>query len=418
MSAPPTTDDLDVAAIKADFPLLQREVKGQPIRFLDSAASSQKPQVVIDAMSTYYETINANVHRGVYEIAEAATNALEASRLRIGRFIGAPKPATEVLFTKNATESLNLVAQSWGRANLGPGDAVLLTQLEHHANIVPWFQLQAEKGFEIRWLPLTADAQLDTSDLDRLLDGVKLVGLTAMSNVTGTITPVAELTARAHAAGALVCLDACQYVPHLATDVAALGVDFAAFSGHKMLGPTGVGVLWGREELLEAMPPFLGGGGMILDVRDDGFLPAALPAKFEAGTPPIAEIIGLHAAVDYLDGLGMDRVRRHEVALTAYAFRTLTERLGEQLTIHGPSEPATRGGVLSLAIDGVHPHDLSQVLDEHAVCVRPGHHCAKPLMRVLGVGATARASFYVYNDTDDVDALADALAAAADFFSF
>ncbi|MCB0963434.1 MAG: aminotransferase class V-fold PLP-dependent enzyme, partial [Acidimicrobiales bacterium] len=265
MSAPPTTDDLDVAAIKADFPLLQREVKGQPIRFLDSAASSQKPQVVIDAMSTYYETINANVHRGVYEIAEAATNALEASRLRIGRFIGAPKPATEVLFTKNATESLNLVAQSWGRANLGPGDAVLLTQLEHHANIVPWFQLQAEKGFEIRWLPLTADAQLDTSDLDRLLDGVKLVGLTAMSNVTGTITPVAELTARAHAAGALVCLDACQYVPHLATDVAALGVDFAAFSGHKMLGPTGVGVLWGREELLEAMPPFLGGGGMILD---------------------------------------------------------------------------------------------------------------------------------------------------------
>ena len=412
------TEPFDVQKVKADFPLLQREVKGRPIVFLDSAASSQKPQAVIDAMSTYYETINANVHRGVYEIAEAATNALEAARTKVGRFVGAPKPATEVLFTKNATESLNLVAQSWGRANLGPGDAVLLTQLEHHANIVPWFQLQAEKGFEIRWLPLTADAQLDTSDLDRLLDGVKLVGLTAMSNVTGTITPVAELTARAHAAGALVCLDACQYVPHLATDVAALGVDFAAFSGHKMLGPTGVGVLWGREELLEAMPPFLGGGGMILDVRDDGFLPAALPAKFEAGTPPIAEIIGLHAAVDYLDGLGMDRVRRHEVALTAYAFRTLTERLGEQLTIHGPSEPASRGGVLSLAIEGVHPHDLSQVLDEHAVCVRPGHHCAKPLMRVLGVGATARASFYVYNDTDDVDALADALAAAADFFSF
>ncbi|MCB0971763.1 MAG: cysteine desulfurase, partial [Acidimicrobiales bacterium] len=346
------------------------------------------------------------------------TNALEASRLRVGRFIGAPNPATEVLFTKNATESLNLVAQSWGRANLGPGDAVLLTQLEHHANIVPWFQLQAEKGFEIRWLPLTDDAQLDTTDLDRLLDGVRLVGLTAMSNVTGTITPVAELTAKAHAAGALVCLDACQYVPHLATDVAELGVDFAAFSGHKMLGPTGIGVLWGREALLEAMPTFLGGGGMILDVRDDGFIPAALPAKFEAGTPPIAEIIGLHAAIDYLDGLGMDLVREHEVRLTAYAFRTLTERLGDQLTIHGPSEPATRGGVLSLALEGIHPHDLSQVLDEHAVCVRPGHHCAKPLMRVLGVGATARASFYVYNDTDDVDALADALAAAADFFSF
>ena len=413
-----TATDLDVATIKADFPLLQREVKGRPIRFLDSAASSQKPQVVIDAMSTYYETINANVHRGVYEIAEAATNALEASRLRVGRFIGAPNPATEVLFTKNATESLNLVAQSWGRANLGPGDAVLLTQLEHHANIVPWFQLQAEKGFEIRWLPLTDDAQLDTTDLDRLLDGVRLVGLTAMSNVTGTITPVAELTAKAHAAGALVCLDACQYVPHLATDVAELGVDFAAFSGHKMLGPTGIGVLWGREALLEAMPTFLGGGGMILDVRDDGFIPAALPAKFEAGTPPIAEIIGLHAAIDYLDGLGMDLVREHEVRLTAYAFRTLTERLGDQLTIHGPSEPATRGGVLSLALEGIHPHDLSQVLDEHAVCVRPGHHCAKPLMRVLGVGATARASFYVYNDTDDVDALADALGEAASFFTF
>ena len=412
------TEPFDVQKVKADFPLLQREVKGRPIVFLDSAASSQKPQAVIDAMSTYYETINANVHRGVYEIAEAATNALEAARTKVGRFVGAPKPATEVLFTKNATESLNLVAQSWGRANLGPGDAVLLTQLEHHANIVPWFQLQAEKGFEIRWLPLTDDAQLDTTDLDRLLDGVRLVGLTAMSNVTGTITPVTELTAKAHAAGALVCLDACQYVPHLATDVAELGVDFAAFSGHKMLGPTGIGVLWGREALLEAMPTFLGGGGMILDVRDDGFIPAALPAKFEAGTPPIAEIIGLHAAIDYLDGLGMDLVREHEVRLTAYAFRTLTERLGDQLTIHGPSEPATRGGVLSLALEGIHPHDLSQVLDEHAVCVRPGHHCAKPLMRVLGVGATARASFYVYNDTDDVDALADALAAAADFFSF
>jgi cysteine desulfurase/selenocysteine lyase len=374
--------------------------------------------VVIDAMSTYYETINANVHRGVYEIAEAATNALEAARIKVGRFIGAPKPATEVLFSKNATESLNLVAQSWGRANLGPGDAVLLTQLEHHANIVPWFQLQAEKGFEIRWVPLTPDAQLDLTDFDRLIDGVKLFGLTAMGNVTGTLTPVPELTARAHAAGALVCLDACQHVPHLATDVVELGADFVAFSGHKMLGPTGIGVLWGREELLEAMPTFLGGGGMILDVRLDGFVPAALPAKFEAGTPPIAEIIGLGTAVDYLEGLGMEAVREHEVTLTAYALRTLHERFGDALTIHGPAEPAARGGVLSMAMDGIHPHDLAQVLDEHAVCVRPGHHCAKPLMRALGVGATARASFYVYNDTDDVDALADALADAQHFFSF
>ena len=412
------TEPFDVAEVKADFPILQQEVKGRPIVFLDSAASSQKPRAVIDAMSEYYETINANVHRGVYEIAEKATNALEAARLRIGRFIGAPKPETEVLFTKNATEALNLVAQSWGRANLGPGDAVLLTQLEHHANIVPWFQLAAEKGFEVRWIPLTADAQLDLSEIDTLLDGVKLLGLTAMSNVAGTITPIAELTAKAHAAGALVCLDACQYVPHLPTRLDELGVDFAAFSGHKMLGPTGVGVLWGREELLEAMPPWLGGGGMILNVTLDGFLPAALPAKFEAGTPPIAEIIGLAAAVDYLDALGMEAVREHEVSITAYAMRTLTERFGDTLTIHGPAEPAMRGGVLSLALDGVHPHDLSQVLDEHAVCVRPGHHCAKPLMQVLGVGATARASFYVYNDDADVDALADALADAASFFSF
>jgi cysteine desulfurase/selenocysteine lyase len=408
----------DAQKVRADFPLLQRESKGRRLVFLDSAASSQKPQVVIDAMSTYYETINANVHRGVYEIAEASTNALEAGRIRVGRFIGAPNPATEVLFSKNATESLNLVVQSWGRANLGPGDAVLLTQLEHHANIVPWFQLQAEKGFEIRWVPLTPDAQLDLTDLDRLLDGVKMFSFTAMSNVAGTIPPIQELTRRAHEAGALVCLDACQYVPHVPIDVAELGVDFAAFSGHKMLGPLGIGVLWGREELLDAMPPFLGGGGMILDVRLDGFLAADLPAKFEAGTPPVAEVVGLHAAIDYLDDLGMEAVREHEVTLTAYAMRTLHERLGDQLTIHGPAEPATRGGVLSLALEGIHPHDLSQVLDEHAVCVRPGHHCAKPLMRVLGVGATARASLYVYNDTDDVDALAEALADAASFFSF
>ena len=412
--APATFDPLKV---RADFPILSRTSHDRRIVFLDSAASSQKPYTVIEAMDRYYETINANVHRGVYEIAEAATNAMEAARRRVGRFIGAPRPSTEVIFTKNATESLNLVARSWGAANLGPGDVVLLTQLEHHANIVPWFQLQAERGFEIRWIPLNADATLDLSELDRLLEGAKAVGLTAMSNVTGTLTPVAQITEAAHAVGAVVVLDACQYVPHLATDVKALGVDFAAFSGHKMLGPTGIGVLWGREDLLDAMPPFLGGGGMILDVRLDGFLPAALPAKFEAGTPPIAEAVGLHAAVDYLDALGMDAVRQHEIELTTYAMKGLGERFGPELTIHGPADPRVKGGVLSLAVGDVHPHDLSQFMDEHAVCVRPGHHCAKPLMRVLGVGATARASFYVYNDTDDVDALADALAEAASFFS-
>ncbi|HEX7443122.1 MAG TPA: SufS family cysteine desulfurase [Acidimicrobiales bacterium] len=408
--------DLDVARIKADFPLLAREVHGRPIVYLDSAATSQKPRVVLDAMGTYYETINANVHRGVYQIAEQATAEMEAARAKVARFIGAPSPA-EIVFTKNATEAMNLVAGSWGRANLHPGDPVLLTHMEHHANIVPWQMLAAERSLEIRWLPLTEDGQLDLTDLDRLLDGVKLLGVTAMSNVLGTITPVRRLTDAAHAAGALALVDACQYVPHVATDVVALGADFVAFSGHKMCGPTGVGVLWAREALLEAMPPFLGGGEMIRDVRLDGFTTNDLPWKFEAGTPPIAETIGLGAAVDYLDGLGMEAVRNHEIELTGYALRTLGDRFGDKLRIHGPADPAARGGVISFAFADLHPHDISQVLDEHAVCVRAGHHCAKPLMRVLGVGATARASVYVYNDEADIDALGDALAATSDFFS-
>ena len=417
MTAPPRTDDLDVAAVRADFPILSTTVHGQRLVFLDSAASSQKPDQVVHAMDRYYETTHANVHRAAYTLAEAATNAMEGARARVASFIGAPS-AQEIVFTKNATESVSLGARSWGAANLGPGDAVVLTQLEHHADIVPWQQLAADRGFEIRWIPLTDDAQLDLTDLDRLLDGAKLLGLSAMSNVVGTITPVRHLTDAAHAAGALVCVDACQYVPHVATDVVELGADFLAFSGHKMLGPTGVGVLWARGELLEAMPPFLGGGGMILDVTLDGFVPAEVPHKFEAGTPPIAEIVGLGAAVDYLGALGMERVRAHEIALTAYAFRTLTERFGEDLTVYGPAEPDQRGGVMSFAYRGIHPHDLSQVLDQHGVCVRPGHHCAKPLMRVLGVGATARASWYVYNDEADVDALGDAIEDAGRFFDF
>ena len=411
------TDDLDVAAIKADFPILERKVRDQRLVFLDSAASSQKPLQVIRAMDHYYETTHANVHRAAYTLAEEATNALEAARSSVARFIAAVDP-NEVVFTKNATESINLVARSWGAANLEAGDAILLTQLEHHANIVPWQQLAAERGIEIRWVPLTPDGQLDLTDLDRLLDGVKLLAVTAMSNVVGTITPVRALADRAHDAGALVCVDACQYVPHVATDVHALGADFLAFSGHKMLGPTGIGVLWARRELLESMPPFLGGGGMILDVTLDGFVQADVPHKFEAGTPPIAEAIGLGAAVDYLGTLGMDVVRRHEVALTAYALRSLTERFGDRITIYGPDEPAARGGVMSFAFGDLHPHDLSQVLDQHGVCVRPGHHCAKPLMRVLGVGATARASWYVYNDEADIDVLGDALESAGDFFAF
>ncbi|MDG2114965.1 MAG: SufS family cysteine desulfurase [Actinomycetota bacterium] len=405
------------ADLKSQFPLLQRTVHGKPIVYLDSAASSQKPECVLDAMDDYYRTVNANVHRGAYQIATEATDRMERARNLVARFVNAPS-ADEIIFTKNATEAINLVARSWGGANLGPGSAVLLTEMEHHANIVPWQIMAAERGFEIRWIPLTADGQLDLTDLDRLLDGTKLAAVTAMSNVLGTLTPVARIAEAAHDAGALLLVDASQYVPHLPTAVTDLGADFMAFTGHKMCGPTGIGVLWGRAELLDAMPPFLGGGEMILDVRKDGFTANELPHKFEAGTPAIAEIVGLGAAVEFLQELGMDNVREHEVALTAYALRTLTERYGEDITIHGPSEPASRGGVLSIAYRDVHPHDISQVLDQHGVCVRAGHHCAKPLMRELGVGATARASLYLYNDESDIDTLADALAEAGELFDF
>ena len=407
---------IDVAEVRSRFPILSRQLDGKRLVYLDSASSSQRPEVVLDAMDDLYRDHYANVHRGVYRIAEEATNALEGARARVGRFINAPS-AQEVVFTKNATEALNLVAHSWGRANLSTGDVIVLTELEHHSNIVPWQILAAERDLEVRWIPATATGELDLTDVERLLDGARVLALTAMSNVTGALPPVARLVEMAHAAGAIVCLDACQSVPHLPTDVVASGADFVAFSAHKMCGPTGIGVLWAPAETLEAMPPFLGGGGMILDVRRDGFLPDVPPARFEAGTPPIAEAVGLHAAIDFLDEIGMDAVRQHEVELTTYAMRTLTERLGDQLIIHGPSEPAARGGVLSLTLEGVHPHDISQVLDQHAVCVRPGHHCAKPLMRSLGVGATARASLYLYNDTDDVDALSAALQEAADFFA-
>jgi cysteine desulfurase/selenocysteine lyase len=410
-------DPLDPQAIRKDFPLVMgREVNGRPICYLDSAASSQKPQAVLDAMDHYYETSHANVHRGVYTIAEEATALMEQARGKVARFIGAPSDRG-VVFTKNGTESLNLVAHTWARQNLAEGDAIVLTQMEHHANIVPWLMLAEQTGVELRWLPVGADGHLDLTDLDRHLDGAKLLAVTAMSNVLGTLTPVRRLADAAHEAGAVVVVDGAQYTPHLRTDVIELGVDFFAFTGHKMCGPTGVGVLWGREDLLESMPAFLGGGEMILDVREDGWTPNEIPWKFEAGTPPIAEIIGLGAAVDYLEGLGMDAVREHEVSLTAYALRSLNERFGDRLDIHGPSEPSERGGVLSMALEDVHAHDVAQVLDQEAICVRASHHCAKPLMRVLDVSATARASFYVYNDTDDVDRLGDALSRAAEFFA-
>ncbi|MFZ9017986.1 MAG: SufS family cysteine desulfurase [Ilumatobacteraceae bacterium] len=406
---------VDWAAVRADFPGLRREIDGSPIVYLDSGNTSQKPVQVIEAMDEFLRTSYAPINRSAYRLAAEATDRYEGARASVARLIGATS-ADEVVFTKNATESMNLIASSWGGANLRPGDAVVLTHMEHHANIVPWQMLAAARGIEIRWIPLTDDGRLDLTDLDRLLDGAKALSFTAMSNVLGTITPGHELCRRAHDAGALAIVDACQFVPHNVTDVHDWDADLVAFSSHKMCGPSGIGLLWGRMELLDAMPPYLGGGNMIADVRLDGFTTAPVPAKFEAGTPPIVEAVGLGAAVEYLEAIGMAEIRAHEAELTQYALDTLTARYGDDITIHGPTDVSERGGVLSFAFRGIHPHDISQVLDERNICVRAGHHCAKPLMRLLGANATTRASLYLYNDRSDVDALADALAGATDIF--
>jgi cysteine desulfurase/selenocysteine lyase len=407
---------LDVASIKEDFPILRREVHGKRLVYLDSASSSQKPTLVLDAMDEYYRAHHANVHRGVYTIAEEATSAFEGARRRIARFVGASS-AEEIVYVRNATEAINLVAYSWARANLGPGDVIVLTEMEHHANVVPWHILAAERDVELRWIPLTPDYQLDLTNFDRLIEGAKLLAVTAMSNVLGTVNDIRPLADAAHAAGARVLVDACQSVPHLPCDVQAWDADFVAFSAHKMLGPTGIGALWARRALLEEMPPFLGGGEMIRDVRLDGFTPNDVPWKFEAGTPAIAEAIGWGAAIEYLEALGMDAVRAHEKQLTGYTLRALEDRFEGRLHLYGPTDVDVRGGAVSFLFDGIHAHDISQVLDEDAVCVRAGHHCAKPLMRTLGVPATTRASFYVYNDEADADAFVDSLARAEKFFA-
>ncbi len=406
---------LDVATIRKDFPVLTERINDKPLVYLDSANTSQKPRVVIDALAEFMATQNAPINRSAYHLAAQATERFESTRSKIAAFINAPH-AHEVIFTKNATESLNLAILSWGRANLKSGDVVVLTHMEHHANIVPWHMLVAERGIVLRWIPLTSDFQLDLTDLDATLAGAKVFSFTAMSNVLGTINPVERLCAAAHAVGALAIVDACQSVPHQPTDVQAWGADLVAFSSHKMCGPSGVGILWGREEILNAMPPFLGGGNMIADVRVDGFTTAPLPNKFEAGTPAIAEVIALGTAVDYLAGLGMHNVRRHEIETSSYVLEMLKGRFGDDITIHGPTNPEVRGATFSFAFRDIHPHDLSQVLDQHNVCVRAGHHCAKPLMRLIGANATARASFYLYNTTDEADALADALESASDIF--
>ncbi len=407
---------LDVAKIKGDFPILERRVHDKRLVYLDSASSSEKPTAVLDAMDELYRTSYANVHRGVYTIADESTQAYEGARAKVARFINA-RDTSEIVFVRNATEAINLVAYTWARQNLTEGDVIVLSELEHHANVVPWLMLAEERGVQLRWIPLTSDYRLDLTSIGELLRGAKLLAISAMSNVLGTINDIGPLARAAHAAGASVLVDASQAAPHLAVDVQDWDADFVAITSHKMLGPSGIGALWARRELLDSMPPFLGGGEMIRDVRKDGFTTNDVPWKFEAGTPAIAEAIGFGAAVDYLETLGMDEVRKHEIELTQYALDVLEDRLGDSITIYGPRDVAVRGGAVSFLFEGIHAHDISQVLDEDAVCVRAGHHCAKPLMRVLGVPATTRASFYVYNDQADADALVEALVKAEKFFA-
>jgi cysteine desulfurase / selenocysteine lyase len=412
------TKTLDPKAIRADFPLLASRgpSSAHPLVYLDSAASAQRPQSVLDAMDEYYSTTHANVHRGVYAIAEEATRRYELARTTMGRFIGAPVPSKEIVFTKNGTEAINLVARTFGE-RLVAGDVIVLSEVEHHANLVPWLMLAKARGVELRYLPMRDDYTIDLDSLDQVLDGAKLLGITGASNVLGNIPDLAPVVERAHAAGALVLVDGCQLVPHRRVNVAELDVDFLAATGHKMLGPTGIGVLYARASLLEELPPFLGGGEMISDVRLDGFTTNEIPWKFEAGTPPIAEAVGLGAAVNYLEEIGLDAIAEHERTLTAYAIEALTDAFKE-LVVYGPTPGgADRSGVISFAFGDVHPHDVAQILDETGVCVRAGHHCAKPLMRTLGVGATTRASLYLYNDEDDVDALITGLSRVHDLFA-
>jgi cysteine desulfurase/selenocysteine lyase len=405
---------LDPAAVRGDFPILEREVHGRPLVYLDSANTSQKPRQVLDAMDDYYRRHNANVHRAVHTLSEEATHLFEQARGKVARFAGASERAT--VFTKNASEAINLVAYAWGLRNLGEGDEVLVTEMEHHSNLVPWQLVARLTGARVRAVPVTGDHLLDLDALDGLLgERTRMVAVSAMSNMLGTLNPVAEVARRAHAAGALVLADAAQAVPHAGARLDRLGVDFLAFTGHKMLGPMGIGVLAAREELLARMEPFLGGGEMIRDVTIEGSTWNDIPWRFEAGTPNVAEAVGLGAAVDYLQAIGMDRVRAAEAELTAYALKRLDEVKG--LRLYGPEELERRGGVLSFTLGEVHPHDVAQVLDEEGIAVRAGHHCTMPLHRRLGVQATTRASFSVYSTTEEVDALAAGLDKAARFFA-
>lgn len=404
----------DLSHLRDDFPILSTEMNGHPLVYLDSAATTQKPVQVLDAMDGYYRTTNANVHRGAYALAVEATDAYEGARAKVARFVNAATPA-EIVFTRGTTTAINAIAYGWGLDHLGPGDRVLLTMLEHHANVVPWQIVARHTGAELVYLPLTDGYLVDTSALDGLLDErVKVVGFSGMSNVLGTIGPVAELAAAARSVGAISVVDAAQMVPHMPVDVQALGVDFVAFGAHKMLGPTGIGALWGPMDRLERLEPAEGGGEMILDVGLQESTWADIPHRFEAGTPPIAEAVGFGAAVDYLEAVGMAAVRAHEEQITAYAL----ERLATvpDLTVYGPSDVSTRGGAVSFTLADIHPHDLATILDQQGIAVRAGHHCTRPLHRLLDVPATARASFYVYSVPGEVDLLVAALEEARRIF--
>ncbi|MGX1766845.1 cysteine desulfurase [Dietzia sp. NPDC055343] len=411
------TTTLDLTAVRADFPILHRTVRdGKPLVYLDSGATSQRPVQVLDAERDFLLHSNAAVHRGAHQLAEEATDAYEGARADIGRFVGAD--VDELVFTKNATEALNLVAFAlgdprFGEYTLGPGDEVVISELEHHANLVPWQELCRRTGATLRWYGVTDDGRIDLDSV-RLTDAVKVVAVTHQSNVTGAVTDVARVVESARAVGALVVLDACQSVPHMAVDFHALGVDFAAFSGHKMLGPTGIGVLYGRRELLQAMPPVLTGGSMIAAVTMEESTYADPPQRFEAGVPMVSQAVGLAAAVRYLEGVGMETIARHEEALTVAALDALASIPG--IRIVGPTDMVSRGGAVSFVVDGIHAHDVSQVLDDDGVAVRVGHHCAWPLHRRLGVQSTVRASFALYNTLDEVEVLARSLRRAQEFF--
>jgi len=398
---------LDPHALRADFPILAQRPHGKPLVYLDSAATSQKPLAVIEAMDAYYRGYNANVHRGIYEISEKATAAYEGARAQVARFINAPSER-EIVWTRNATEAINLVAYSWGRRHLGQGDVIVLTEMEHHANLVPWQILAQEVDGDLEFIPITDEGILRLDVFDVLLRlHPKLVAFTHVSNTLGTINPVREMVEMAHAAGALVLVDGAQAVPHLPVDVQEIGADFYVFSGHKMLGPTGSGVLWGRRELLDSMPPFMAGGDMIREVKLRRSEFNDVPWKFEAGTPDISAAIGLGVAADYLRELGMDRVREHERALVAYALATLAREV-PGIALYGP-QADVRGGVVPFNLSGIHPHDVAQILDRQGICIRAGHHCTMPLHERLDLAATGRASFSVFTTTDDIDALAAGL---------